>query len=208
VLPLVATLVKAHFLMDSPFPPSGVAARPEQHADWLARFHEGARDAMRECYTDHFASVERAVGRVLAGADKETVIHEVFFRLMTKKELRETFEGGSFRAWICTVAKNHAIDYWRRQQFEVPAGSAEELLLDVEDGMRFDSRAEARMMIERFRAECLPDKWQKIFEVRFVQQLDQAEAARVLRMSRTTLIYQEYRVRLLLRRFFVGTASS
>jgi RNA polymerase sigma-70 factor, ECF subfamily len=194
--------------MESPFPPSGVAARPDELVDWLARFHAGARDVMRECYTDHFASVERAVGRVLAGADKETVIHEIFFRLMTNQELRATFQGGSFRAWICTVARNQAIDYWRRQQFERPAGSAEELLEGVEDASRFEARAEARMMIERFRAECLPAKWRQVFEARFVQQLDQAEAARLLGMSRTTLIYQEYRVRHLLRRFFIGRASA
>jgi RNA polymerase sigma-70 factor, ECF subfamily len=194
--------------MDSPFPPAGVAACPDELVGWLARFRTGARDVMRECYTDHFASVERAVARVLTGADKETVIHEVFFRLMTSEELRATFQGGSFRAWICTVARNQAIDYWRRRQFERPAGSAEEMLEGVEDARRFESSAEARMMVDRFRAECLPAKWRRVFEARFVQQLDQAEAARELGMSRTTLIYQEYRVRHLLKRFFIGKANA
>ena len=36
---------------------------------------------------------------------------------------------------------------------------------------------------------------------RFIQQLDQPEAARLLGMHRTTLIYQEYCVRKLLTRF-------
>src|SRR4051812_8234655 len=194
--------------MDSPFPPAGVAARSGEVEDWLLRFHEGTREVMRECYVDHFTGVERAVGRVLSGADKETVIHEVFFRLMSQKDLRVTFQGGSFRAWICTVARNQAIDHWRRQQLELPGGSAEELLENVEDATRFELRAEARLMVERFRNECLPAKWLRVFEARFVEQLDQAEAARALGMSRTTLIYQEYRVRHLLRRFFVGKAPA
>jgi RNA polymerase sigma-70 factor (ECF subfamily) len=40
-----------------------------------------------------------------------------------------------------------------------------------------------------------------VFDARFIQQLDQPEAARLLGMHRTTLIYQEYRVRTLLKRF-------
>ena len=46
-------------------------------------------------------------------------------------------------------------------------------------------------------------KWLRVFEVRFIQQLDQSEAARVLKISRTTLIYQEYRVRKLLNGYFL-----
>ncbi len=168
---------------------------------WLAQFHSGTRDILSEGYVDHFASVERAVGRILKGADKETVIHEIFFRVMTNEDLRLTFQGGSFRAWISTIARNQAVDYWRRQQFEVPAGAPEDLLGDREDAARFENRVEAQITIDRFRTECLPDKWRKVFDARFIQQLDQPEAARVLGMQRTTLIYQEYRVRTLLKRF-------
>ncbi len=169
--------------------------------NWLTEFHAGSRQILTECYVEHFRSVERAVGRILRGADKETVIHEIFFRLMTSEDLRLTFQGGSFRAWISTIARNHAVDYWRRQQFEVPAGAPEEIMGDRGDGSRFENRVEAQILIERFCSQCLPDKWRRVFDLRFVQQLDQVEAARQLGMRRTTLIYQEYRVRTLLKRF-------
>ena len=55
------------------------AAAPE--GLWLERFHAGERDVIEECYRDHFRVVEHAVGQVLRGADKETVIHEVFLQL-------------------------------------------------------------------------------------------------------------------------------
>jgi RNA polymerase sigma-70 factor (ECF subfamily) len=190
--------VKANLAMNRP------VSRPEVSAEavsWLAEFHAGSRAILTEVYIDHFASVERAVGRILKGADKETVIHEIFFRLMTSEELRLTFEGGSFRAWISTIARNQAVDYWRRQQFEVPAGAPEDLMGEREDAARFENRVEAQITIDRFRSECLPEKWRKVFDARFIQQLDQPEAARLLGMHRTTLIYQEYRVRTLLRRF-------
>jgi RNA polymerase sigma-70 factor, ECF subfamily len=190
--------VKANLAMNRPVSPPELAA---EALDWLAEFHAGSRAVLTECYVDHFASVERAVGRILKGADKETVIHEIFFRLMTNEDLRLTFQGGSFRAWISTIARNQAVDYWRRQQFEVPAGAPEDVLGEREDAARFENRVEAQITIDRFRSECLPDKWQKVFDARFIQQLDQPEAARLLGMHRTTLIYQEYRVRTLLRRF-------
>jgi RNA polymerase sigma-70 factor (ECF subfamily) len=190
--------VKADFAMSRPVAPPKVAAAP---LDWLAEFHAGSRAVLSECYVDHFTSVERAVGRILKGADRETVIHEIFFRLMTNEDLRRTFQGGSFRAWINTIARNQAVDYWRRQQFEIPAGAPEDLVGDREDASRFEDRVEAQMTIDRFRSECLPAKWRKVFDARFIQQLDQPEAARVLGMHRTTLVYQEYRVRNLLKRF-------
>ncbi len=187
---------------------SRVGSPPAAHGvNWLSEFHAGSRQVLTECYVDYFHSVDRAVGRILKGADKETVVHEIFFRLLTSEDLRLTFQGGSFRAWLSTVARNQAVDYWRRQQFEVPAGAPEEIMGDRGDGSRFENRIEAQIMIDRFCSECLPDKWRRVFELRFLRQLDQIEAARQLGMHRTTLIYQEYRVRTLLRRYMLRKAT-
>jgi RNA polymerase sigma-70 factor (ECF subfamily) len=201
----VSQIVKADIAMNSSASPQEIPAEP---LSWLAQFHAGSREILRECYVDHFASVERTVGRILKGADKETVIHEIFFRLITNERLRLTFQGGSFRAWVSTIARNQAVDYWRRQQFEVPAGAPEDILGEREDAARFENRVEAQITIDRFRTECLPEKWRKVFDARFIQQLDQPEAARVLGMHRTTLIYQEYCVRNLLKRFVLRKGKS
>src|SRR5262249_875924 len=147
---------------------------------------------------------DRAVGQVLSGADKETVVHEVFLRLMTNAELRLRFRGGSLSAWLSTVARNHAIDYLRRRKLEQPSEGAHDEVPDaVEEVDQFEQRAEARILVERFRREYLPKKWSQVFELRFVQQLEQQQAAKQLGMSRTTLAYQEYRIRALLRRFLL-----
>ena len=44
-----------------------------------------------------------------------------------------------------------------------------------------------------------------VFEARFVRQLTQREAASTLGISRTTLAYQEHRIRKLLRKHLLGT---
>jgi len=189
--------------MPGPLVPAVPGGDAPERPRWLDDFHEGSRAAMTELYVDQFGAVERAVGRVLQGADKETAVHEVFYRLLADAELRLSFRGGSLRAWISTVARNHALDYRRRRERERPAGAAEDVCSEVQDVSTFEESLEARSLIERFRRDKLPEKWRAVFEARFIGQLHQSEAARALGIHRTTLLYQEFRIRQLLRAFFL-----
>lgn len=147
-----------------------------------------------QCYRDHFDTVWRAVGSQLHGVDQETVVHEVFFRVLFGEEQRSRFQGGSFAGWIYVLARNHARDYLRRIRRERPIEEAPERLeLPVSD-----DELDRLRFVERFRRDHLPAKWRAVFEARFVQQLTQREAAISLNMHRTTLVYQELQVRRLL----------
>ncbi len=178
------------------------AMAPESSDEaWLARFHAGDRQVLAECYREQFGNVERALGRFLRGADRETVIHEVFLKVLSDAGVRRTFAGGSIRAWLQTMARNQAIDYLRRAKRDVPLDAEAP---EVEERSSPDARDEeidAKRQIDRFRAEVLPAAWRGVFEKRFLQQLDQREAARQLGMHRTTLAYRELRIRSLLRAF-------
>jgi RNA polymerase sigma-70 factor (ECF subfamily) len=108
------------------------------------------------------------------------------------------------------LAHNQAVDFWRRYRREIPLGEHERLPPSpvsvpalVIDGQarRMEERAELRMFLDRFLRETLPEKWAPIFQTRFVEQLDQRSAAKRLGMHRTTLAYQELRIRRLLRAF-------
>ncbi len=165
--------------------------------DWLTQFHEGRRAVLEALYRDHFETVDRAVGRALRGADRETVVHEVFFRLLSRAELRENFQGGSLEAWLRTLARNQALDYLRRRERERPSGLVEFADHAVEGAAEAEER---RLLIKQFCHE-LPSKWRPVFEARFVDQLPQREAAQKLGMRRTTLAYQELCIRRLLVRF-------
>jgi len=183
--------------MAAPVEGSGGGAVEPQEA-WLRDFHAGTRDCMERCYRDHLATVSGVVAGVLAGADRETLVHEVFFRLLTDASLRAGFQGGSLASWLRVVSRNQAIDYARRRRLEVSfsgdagtAGSAPPL----------EHQIDVRMTLQRFRERMLPPKWRAVFDARFVAQQDQPAAARALGMRRTTLAYQEYRIRRLLRRF-------
>jgi RNA polymerase sigma-70 factor (ECF subfamily) len=78
---------------------------------------------------------------------------------------------------------------------------------DLTAAGQFERQIDAHLTLERFRAQALPRKWERVFVARFVEQQDQPTAARSLGMRRTTLAYQEYSIRRLLRRFVLRGES-
>ncbi len=185
--------------------PLTMAARepPTDDARWLARFHAGDPEVLGEIYRDYLPLISSAV-HLLRGADKETVIHDVFVDLLGHEELRRSFTGGSFGAWVTTIARHQAIDFWRRYRREHSLdqlGPGGEPVQPVEP---FERSVEAHLLVERFLREVLPAKLVAVFEARFVAGLDQRSAAAKVGIKRTTLVYQEFQIRRLLRRFLLG----
>jgi RNA polymerase sigma-70 factor (ECF subfamily) len=193
------------FVRSQVWPAGSYAAEPEireARASWLERFHAGDRPVLDEVYRAHVDAVHRSAGGVLGGADLETVVHEVFFKVMTNSDLRKAFHGGDLAAWLVVIARHHAIDYVRRRNREQPAGLDVACAPDASPAADTSS-AEAALLIQKFCAEVLPSKWRPVFAARFVEHLTQTEAAAALRMRRTTLVYQELRIRRLLRGFLL-----
>jgi RNA polymerase sigma-70 factor, ECF subfamily len=195
-------------LLDANFPVS-YAVMGTAVEQWVAEFHAGDRAVIEQCYRDHYRGVVGAVGRFLQGADAETVTHEVFFRLLWNGKLRENFQGGSFNAWVTQVATNLARDHLRRyrreQQSDPPEIASGD---DPPSGGGVAGEVEAKMIVERFRRERLPSEWAGVFDTRFLRQLSQRDAAKELGMHRTTLVYQEQRIRALLKEFLLRGESS
>jgi RNA polymerase sigma-70 factor (ECF subfamily) len=163
----------------------------------LEAFHRGDAAAIEACYRDFFAVVESALRPLLSPADRETVIHEVFWRLLSNPALRLSFQGGAMGAWLATVTRNLGIDYLRKVGREVGL-SAVDPRPPVPSG---DGEVEARLLLERFARDHLQPAWRPVFEARFLRQLSQREAAAALRINRTTLAYRELRIRHALRVF-------
>ncbi len=170
---------------------------------WLADFHAGDRATLEQCYRDHHRAVIRAVARFLASADAETVTHEVFFRLLHNARLRENFQGGTFEAWLTQVATNLARDHLRRYRREQGEPTDADTHDPAAKASGMAEEVEARMLIDRFRRELLPAEWERVFDARFLRQLSQRDAAKELGMHRTTLVYQEQRIRASLREFLL-----
>ena len=152
-------------------------------------------------YRETHETVDAAVGRVLRGADRDTVVHDLYFRLLSKPELRQNFTGGSIRSWLATLAHNLAVDFWRRYRRETSIEERSTPPLIDPMSRRMEERAELNLFVERFKRDGLPKGLWPLFQARFMERLDQREAARRLGMHRTTLAYRELRVRGFLRAF-------
>jgi len=182
----------------------------ENEATWLELFHRGDRATLEACYRDNFDTVEATVGRFLWGADRETVVHEIFFALISEESLRCNFKGGSFLSWLRTVSRNRAIDWLRKHQRLTLAGDKAledpQLQQSPEQAWRaVEQQDELKRLIDYIR-EAIPESWKDVFQLRFVDQLSQRDAAKKLRLSRTTLAYREIRIRRVIRRYILSAA--
>ena len=164
------------------------------------RFQAGDREFFGHLYRETYETVDAAVGRVLRGADRDTVVSDLYLRLLTKPELRRSFTGGSLRAWLATLAHNLAVDFWRRNRRETSLEADGPPLIDPMV-RRVEEQAELKLFIDRFKRDGLPEELWPLFQARFIERLDQREAARRLGMHRTTLAYRELRVRRYLKAF-------
>jgi len=173
-----------------------------------ARFHAGERDFIGLLYRETYETVDATVGRVLRGADRETVVHDLYFRLLSRSELRRNFSGGSMRSWLATLAHNLAVDFWRRHRRETALEDRDTPPLIDPMSQRLEERAELNLFVERFKRDGLPAELWPLFQARFVERLDQREAARRLGMPRTTLAYRELRVRRFLRAYLRKRATT
>ncbi len=196
-------------LLALPSPLASPVAVPDLHpteeAFDLEGFHAGNRTTLERVYRDHYAKVARAAASVLAPADAETVTHEVFHRLLSTPTMRESFKGGDLGAWLARVAKNQALDFRRRYARETTLDEGVEAPDTTSTESDQGDSLSAAMVVERFRKTVLPAKWDAVFEARFLKQLGQREAALALGMHRTTLMYQEHRIRALLQKFVLET---
>jgi RNA polymerase sigma-70 factor (ECF subfamily) len=182
---------------------SRLAAEPEDSA-WLEAFRRGDRDVIEACYRRYYPVVEAAIGSILGIADRETVIHEVFFRLLSEQEMRQSFTGPSLGAWLSAIARNRAVDLARRSRREALVPSPLDVAPEVPDPASHEDHV-MRLLLDRFRREHLTPEWAPVFEARFIRQMTQREAAHHIGITRTTLAYRELQLRRKLKAFMLST---
>jgi hypothetical protein len=65
-----------------------------------------------------------------------------------------------------TVARHQAIDTWRRSARETTAAVGDPASAEASN---WEETAQARLLVERFRQDHLPQDWQGVFDLRFLQ---------------------------------------
>lgn len=173
-------------------------ADDSEDSKFLRAFHDGARWAIEETYRAHASRVIAAARRLVGPVDAETITHEVFYRLLTQPQTRASFRGGNLGAWLCQVAVRSAVDDLRKRRRETSEDAADDAAPAA-----IDDDVEAKLMIDRFRAEVLAPEDAALFDARFLRRLPQRDAARELGIPRSTLLYREDRIRGQLQKFLL-----
>lgn len=164
---------------------------------WLSKYWEGDRKVLEGCYLAHADRVWRAVREIVGGADGETVVHEVFYRMLSDESFRRSYSGGSLGAYLVCVGQNLARDQRRKQMRHDPIPLPDESAT-VDPRGRLDASIDVQAILAELRERVAPEL-HEVIELRIVRQLSQAAAAETLGVARTTLGYRERKVRQALR---------
>lgn len=114
------------------------------------------------------------------------ICQEVFVRLITRPPL--TLQNGQLGPWLFRVARNLAIDVWRRRRFEVfgeelPETSHESAMPFMNMSKEHD-KALLRRLIKQ-----LPEKYRQVVELRVYAERPYREIAKVLDMPQGTALW-------------------
>lgn len=169
--------------------------------DVLRRFHDGDATVLAALFKQHAPRAVALMRRKLPSIDAEAAVQEAFVNLLSGPEQRRRFSGGSFAAFLCTLAQRRGIDAWRREQRYTDGSAAAE---PVAEDSSVDDRLAARELLEKFWQRSVPPAQKDFFRARFLEQQTQVEAADQLRIKRSTLATWEKRLTERLRRAVVS----
>ncbi|MFH1808532.1 MAG: sigma-70 family RNA polymerase sigma factor [Pseudomonadota bacterium] len=163
----------------------------------LAAFHAGDTGVLASLFTQHAARARAVVARRLPLCDADAAVQDAFVALLGSEAQRRRFEGGSFAAYLCTIARYRGIDGWRREQRYTDAEAAPE---PVDAHSAVDERLAARELLAKFLERSVPPRQKAFFSARFLEQQTQEEAALSLGIKRSTLATWEKQLTERLRR--------
>ena len=141
----------------------------------------------RECRDDLFAYMCTFV----TGSDAEDLVAQAFLKAYTRRHLF-SLSRGSGRAWVFSIARNLALDELRRRKRQaVPLAEPLEGSIDTDTDARLD-------VLEAVRA--LPRAERELIALKYWADLDNAEIAKVLGISKSNVSTRLTRVLEKLRR--------
>lgn len=168
---------------------SGVAlesirALTDSDGDLLQRCRRGEEAAWRELVSRHtrrvFNLAYRFVGRV---DEAEDLTQEIFVKVYQSLD-RYRADGGAFTTWLTTVARNQAIDHYRRRREERLRRTDDPEMLDAvasgEEGPLRSLEREERVRLVHRGLRALPPDLREPIVLCDLQGLPYEEAASVL----------------------------
>jgi len=181
------------------------SAEVDQAQAWLARARGGDDDAFGELVRHFEADVQRLCRRLLgSAAEAEDAAQDCFLR--AHGALGRYDPARPFRPWLLAIAARRSIDLLRRRQreariFELGEREGESPSPAAATPLDHGLSAERRARLLRA-VEALPDRYRAPLVLRYYADLDFAEIAEILAVSRNQVATLLFRGRQRLREAF------
>jgi len=180
--------------------------------DLAALAHARRDDACRELLRRYKTDVYRLIVKQIGDADEAMDLTQETF-VAGFSALERYDRDRSFRTWIARIALNKCRDWARRRRVRaffsraLPLESAHNVATDIPSP---DAEATDRRELARVRGaiDQLPQNLREVLLLRGVDEVSQAEAAVILRVSEKTVETRLYRARTKLRELLAGTPPS
>jgi RNA polymerase sigma-70 factor (ECF subfamily) len=166
--------------------------QPPNEQELITQAQRGNEGAVTLLYETHVDAIFEYVRyRVDSKSTAEDLTSEVFLR-MVRGLANYQSQGVPFRAWLFRIAANLVIDHYRHRK----KGSDTPLLEDYasDDTDPFDRLADSEDQLRLHLAiRALPETYQDLLLLRFVENLPHTEIAKVMNKSAGALRAMQYR---------------
>lgn len=147
---------------------------PIQEEQVLRSAQQGSLEAFKLLYEMHFPRVFRRVSCLVPREDVEDVTQEIFLAVM--RSLKGFRGEAKFSTWLFTIANRQVAEYYRRRR--QPGEAIPESLPAPHDPVGRDEAINLRQALAT-----LPEKYQEVLLLRFVEQMHFEEMADQLGVS-------------------------
>jgi RNA polymerase sigma-70 factor (ECF subfamily) len=164
----------------------------------VSRIRAGERDAFAVLVRRHGAVARRTAVLLGAGADADDVVQEALVKAY--RALGGFRDGAAFRPWLLRIVANETRNAQRSGRRRAdrersPAAVPDALLPGAEVAVDPAERAVAGERLDRLwrQVRALPEPYRRILVCRFLLDLDEAETAQVLGVSKGTVKSRTHR---------------
>ena len=90
---------------------------PDEVGDLVRLAQEGDRAAFAELYRRHTRAVHGILLSRVSATDVDDLVQDVFIQAMER--ITTLHDPQAFGAWLAAIARNRAVDHWRRRPVHV-----------------------------------------------------------------------------------------
>jgi RNA polymerase sigma factor (sigma-70 family) len=172
--------------------PLGIPTMNKQEA-LIAMCKRGDSAAYTELYNEHAEAIYNTIARLVKHtAEAEDILQESFVAAF--QDITRFTPGSGFRAWVKRIAINKSIDWIRKRKISFV--ELEPHLIRIEEETMMDEVAfQFTMDAVAAAIELLPDNYRTIFTLYVIENIPQAEIARMLGLENTTVRTQYHRAK-------------